>query len=133
MKRILIYILLLLPVSGSYAQKSKVKNDPAYDKKPLHFGFTLGLNTMDFAVKQSRSSYNVDSLFSEVSQLRPGFNINIVSNLRLTEYFDLRFLPGVSFGQRNLLFYKQRSLEDENHKLESSFIEFPLVGFHPAV
>jgi len=122
-----IYILLLLisfPLSG---QREKVKNDPSYDKKTLHFGFTLGLNTMDFKVVHNEASYNTDSLFAEVSQLRPGFNINIVSNLRLNETFDLRFLPGVSFGQRNLMFHKQKKLYDDNHTLESSFIEFPLV------
>ena len=122
-----VFLTGVIVFSEASGQKPRVKNDPAYDKKPLHFGFTIGLNTMDFSVVQSSSGYKTDSLFTEVSQLRPGFNINVVSNVRLNEYFDLRFLPGIGFGQRNLLFHKERSLYDNKHSLESSFLEFPLV------
>jgi hypothetical protein len=122
-----LFIGLLLMAGNVFGQREKLKHDPAYDKKTLHFGFTLGLNTMDFTVVHNEAHYNHDSLFAEVDKLRPGFNINIVSNLKLNEMFDLRFLPGVSFGQRNLLFHKQRKLYNDNHSLESSFIEFPLV------
>ena len=126
LKRLLILILTCLPLVV-FSQKQKPKNDPAYDKKPLHFGFTIGLNTMDFTVYHS-GEYLKDSLYADVSQLRPGFNINIVSNLKLTKYFDLRFLPGISFGQRNLLYNKDKILVDDGiQKLESSFLEFPLL------
>ena len=126
LKRLLILILTCLPLVV-FSQKQKPKNDPAYDKKPLHFGFTIGLNTMDFTVYHS-GEYLKDSLYADVSQLRPGFNINIISNLKLTKYFDLRFLPGISFGQRNLLYNKDKILVDDGiQKLESSFLEFPLL------
>jgi len=127
LKRLLILILTCLPLVV-FSQKQKPKNDPAYDKKPLHFGFTIGLNTMDFTVYHS-GKYQKDSLYADVSQLRPGFNIGIVSNLKLAEYFDLRFLPGISFGQRNLLYTdKDKNLIDDGiQKIESSFLEFPLL------
>jgi len=126
LKRLLILILTCLPIIG-FSQKQKPKNDPAYDKKPLHFGFTIGLNTMDFTVYHSEK-YQQDSLYADVSQLHPGFNIGIVSNLKLAEYFDLRFLPGISFGQRNLHYYKNKILCDYGiQKIESSFLEFPLL------
>ena len=32
----------------------------------------------------------------------PGFNLQIVSNLKIGENFDLRFLPGFSFAERNV-------------------------------
>ena len=41
-----------------------------------------------------------DSLYPEVSKLNPGINIQIVTDLRPAKYLDIRFLPGVSFGQR---------------------------------
>ncbi len=126
LKRLLILILTCLPLVV-FSQKKKPENDPAYDKKPLHFGFTIGLNTMDFTVYHSKE-YKQDSLYADVSQLRPGFNIGIVSNLKLAEYFDLRFLPGISFGQRNLLYNKDKIMIDDGiQKIESSFLEFPLL------
>ena len=101
-----------------------MQNDPGHDFKLLHFGFTVGFNTMDFRVDHSDNAY--DSLYAEVSRLSPGFHIQIVSNLRLAKYFDLRFLPGISFGQRYLK-YIHNSEELSEMKLESSFIEFPLL------
>jgi hypothetical protein len=105
----------------------KPKNESWYDEKPLHFGFTVGFNTMDFNITPSQSFFRSDSLFPDVSQLNPGINIQIVTNLRAGTYFDLRFLPGVSFGQRVINYYKDKEPYPVPQRLESSFLEFPLL------
>lgn len=117
-------MLIHFDLSG---QKQKPKNKSWYDDKLLHFGFSLGFNTMDFNITPSQSYLSVDSLYPEVSRLNPGINIQIVTDLHPVRYFDIRFLPGVSFGQRNIRYYKNQVLIDEQQKLESSFIEFPLL------
>jgi hypothetical protein len=50
-----------------------------------------------------------------------------VTNLRAGEYFDIRFLPGVSFGQRMINYYKNQVSYPTPQRLESSFLEFPLL------
>ena len=72
-----------------------------------------------------------------MSILNPGINIQVVTNFRPARYFDLRFLPGVSFGQRNIRYYTIKSTDgvpdqyeatyDESQRIESSFLEFPLL------
>ncbi|MDX2443113.1 MAG: porin family protein [Bacteroidales bacterium] len=135
MKRFILVILLLIPIIG-FSQEKKPKNNSNYDKKTLHYGFTLGLNAMDFITYPSSSAYMPDSLFPQVTPLHPGFNINVVTSLRLTDYLNLRFLPGISFGQRTIYFYENqvntegeinRVLVSTDQKLESSFLEFPLL------
>jgi len=121
-----ILVLLILSVS-TFAQKQKPKNESWYDEKLLHFGFSLGFNGMDFNITPSLSNMQADSLYPEVSKLNPGINIQIVTNLKPASYFDIRFLPGVSFGQRNVRFYKSQVHENEKQRLESSFLEFPLL------
>ncbi len=111
----------------SYSQKQKPKNESWYDDKPLHFGFSLGLNTMDFNITPSQENYVMDSLYPEVSILNPGINIQIVTNFRPGKYFDIRFLPGVSFGHRNIRYYRDNILINQQQRLESSFLEFPLL------
>lgn len=120
----------------AFAQKQKPKNDSWYDDKPLHFGFSLGLNLMDFDITPAKTTLNPDFLQPEVTKLNPGINIQIVTNLRLHKYADLRFLPGVSFGQRNIKFYKDANpdplvtemvIYNESQRLESSFLEFPFL------
>lgn len=117
--------MLFATVSG---QKAKVLNYSTHDDHPIHFGFCLGLNTMDFIVKPNFQSFSKDSILADVSAPSVGFHIQIVSNYRLGDYFDLRFLPGISFGQRNLNFFKKNKLiEHGQQKLESNFLEFPLL------
>jgi hypothetical protein len=105
-----------------FAQKKKVRHDPIYDKKPVHFGFTVGLNTMDFNVDLSG-----DSLYADVSRLSPGFNVGIVSNFKLNDYFDIRILPGITFGQRKISYHKNKKIFNDDNKIESSFLEFPMI------
>jgi len=123
---ILIFIFLLnqLNLSG---QKQKPKNESWYDDKPLHFGFSLGFNTMDFDITPSQKYYQINSLYPEVSKLNPGINIQIVTDLRPANHLDIRFLPGVSFGQRVIMFYKNGVLVNNQQRLESSYLEFPLL------
>ena len=108
------------------AQKAKPKNDSNYDERLLHFGFSMGLNTMDFNAKMNPSDTN--NWTAEVVSLKPGINIQIVMDYRPATYLDVRFLPGVSFGQRNLNFYDEDGvLVNDKQQLESSFLEFPLL------
>ncbi|MDR0713755.1 MAG: PorT family protein [Bacteroidales bacterium] len=113
-------------VSGQLKQK-KVLNYQQHDHKVIHFGFCLGLNAMDFNVSPSLSDYRNDSLLSNVSELSPGFHIQAVSALRITNNLELRFLPGVAFGSRALQFFKSGKLYDDHHQIESSYIELPLL------
>jgi hypothetical protein len=124
---IIFSILFFLIHTTSSGQKQKPKNSSWYDEKLLHFGFSLGLNTMDFKITPSQTYLATDSLYPEVSKLNPGINIQIVTDLRPAKYFDIRFLPGVSFGQRIIMFYKNQVLYNDKQELESSFLEFPLL------
>ena len=133
LRKRLLYIalagLFLLFHIDSFSQKQKPKNDSWYDDKLLHFGFSLGLNLMDFNITPSQTYLEQDGYYPEVSLLNPGINIQIVTNLRPAKYFDLRFLPGVSFGQRNVRYFDYETLEiiNERQRIESSFLEFPLL------
>jgi hypothetical protein len=115
----------------SFSQKEKPKNDSWYDDKLLHFGFSLGLNLMDFNITPSQTALETDGYYPEVSILNPGINIQIVTDLRPGRHFDLRFLPGVSFGQRNVRYYDYNTdppeILNESQRIESSFLEFPLL------
>ena len=123
-----VFLLIFLLFNYSiFGQMPKPKNESWYDDKPLHFGFTLGTNLMDFNIIPSQIHLASDSLYPHVSILNPGINIQIVSNLRISKYFDLRFLPGVSFGQRVVRYYKNKVIYNDQQKLESSFLEFPLL------
>lgn len=123
-RKTFIFLILLIPFVVA-AQKAKPKNDSNYDERLLHFGFSMGANTMDFNTKMN--PLDTSNLTAEVVNLKPGLNIQIVMDYRPATYFDIRFLPGVSFGQRNINFYKDGALYNDQQQIESSFLEFPLL------
>lgn len=126
-RKLVILLTILLAGSVTLAQAPKVKNLTTHDDHALHFGFNVGLNTMDFGFRQNLS--DTARLNADLYQLQPGFHVSIVSNLRLGNYFDLRFLPGISFGQRDIEFldFNADPIESSPQKISSSFIEFPLL------
>ena len=83
---------------------------------------------MDFAIHPNLE-YTSDTLLVLQSTPQWGFNIGIVSSLRITEYTDLRFVPTLSFGERILDYTLRNSGANINvhKKVESTFIDFPFL------
>lgn len=121
-----------------FAQKQQIKNLPNYDRKKLHFGFTVGINSMDFIIKKSADFINDETIYAIENNPQVGFHIGPVSNLRLGEHFDLRLLINLSFGQRDLTYWTVKdttatTLTPHTMKIASTFIEFPLLLKYKAV
>lgn len=110
------------------AQKVKAINLPNYDYHTIHFGFLLGINKADFIVHPTANLALLDSVYVLESTPQSGFNLGIVSNLRISEYADLRFIPALAFSTRNLEYtFKSKKGEITRKKsVESTFVEFPL-------
>ncbi len=148
MKRLFYILLLLFVVFRAEAQRLLVRNLTTFDDKRIHFGFTLGVNAIDFDVSHYQTLdqnpkfkpetvnghqlNGKEQIRADVPTLIPGFTVGIVTNLRLTESFDLRFLPGISFGERRLVYNIQ--IQDLNNvpnkdyfPIKSTFLDFPLL------
>lgn len=116
-----------------YGQRTKPLNLPDYDKEKLHFGFTLSVNKADFVVTPAVASIKPDSVLSVECVPDWGFNLGIVSDLRLHNYVTLRFLPTLSFQGRALEYRihptsatKPDTFFMEVKKVESTLLEFPI-------
>ena len=138
MKKIGILLLALFFVGTIFAQNVQKSNNLIYlDRKPVHWGFTFGANTMGFTIHKN-STFLSDSLniYGIENQIAPGFHLGPIVNFRLGRYFDLRFLVNLSFGQRTLNYYTfsgsasdtvPSSYATTPMKIASTFIEFPLL------
>lgn len=112
------------------AQRNIPMNLPKLDNQAAHFGYTLGLNTMDFVIRPTGLFYTqFDSIYAVEVGRYVGFNINMISNLRLANYLDLRFLPGLTFGQRDIHYKYIKNGEYRRHTMmiESTFLDFPVL------
>ncbi len=111
------------------AQKTRVNNLEKYDKQKIHFGFLLGINTTDFRVNRASNFYKLDSVLVLEPQKKGGFNLGIITDLKISENFNLRFVPELAFSQRDLEYYIQyptKKTETVVKKVESTFLNFPL-------
>ena len=59
-----------------------------------------------------------------------GFNVGLIGDLRINDFFNLRFEPGLYANQRNLIYPDQDGLNSENDKIreiKSTYIHLPLL------
>jgi hypothetical protein len=136
MRRITIILILLVSASLLSAQEKRPRNLPAFDYKKLHWGFTVGLNSMDYAIKRNPA---VTNLYADVIGFQPaGFQVNIVSDLRLSDYWNLRFLPGINLGSRDVVYFDPTKNWEvatytiagntyDKMTIGSSYLDFPLL------
>ena len=115
MRKIIVLLFFAFIIKG-HAQKSKniFSRDPIinlenFQKKRMYYGFYLGFNSYDFKIDYK--TVGPDILIKRTT----GFNVGIVADLKLQEYIDLRFEPG--------LYYSGDALREVN----STYIHFPLL------
>jgi len=64
-----------------------------FQKKNYYFGISLGLNSSGYEVNRSSNFISNDSINIVNGIYRPGFNLHIITNLKIGDYFDFRFIP----------------------------------------
>ncbi len=127
---LLVLMLVFLFVNSLFAQKARGNyNYMDFNQKPYYFGITLGYNQSQFKVNRSASFILNDSFRVVSPQTGPGFNLGVVTNLKIGEYFDVRFLPTLSFAERNISY---RRVLDKNAstpaipaKFDAVLVEMP--------
>lgn len=134
--RLPVVFLCLLPMTASaqIGQGSNL-NYRDFQQKPYYFGITLGINNSNYRIYHSKNFIRNDSFARAESVTGPGFNLGIVSNLKVGEYFDLRFLPTLSFTEHTIRYSpvgeRGRIL---NRPIQSVLVEVPFhVRYKSAV
>ncbi len=126
--------MMLLPTVSlaqfpiKYKEK-KIKNLPKYDRRMFHFGFILGTNYSDLAVTNIKGLAALDSVYVVEPAAAIGFNLGIVSDMRIGEHFNIRFIPGISFvgrGMNYTLIERDTITTTYEKTVESVFLEVPL-------
>lgn len=148
-----IALLFVIGMTNSVeAQRRAIRYLANYENEPYHFGFVLGFNQMMYQIHNvgdfqniphapdqwPGGNFNPDAtrsiyVYNLETQRVPGFNVGIIGSKRLGRYFDLRFIPSLSFGERRLDYTLY--IENTDYILEkktfskaifSTFVEFPL-------
>jgi len=154
LKYFIISIICTVGYFHTDAQQRRVDNLTHFDDRPLHFGFYLGLNTMDYRIANYANIYNnpvfsdpklkadaqaiyrnKTSFAAEIYTILPGFTVGGVVNYRLSRDFDLRFTPGMSLGSRSFKYfveidksvYQSSGIDKDTYlTTPSAYVDIPL-------
>ena len=156
LKILAVALLLAAKVVPAQAQRRVVHYLPTYENEPYHFGFLLATGSMSYTIKTIENYQNVALstspnnpwpdgkfdisntpylyVYNVETKPAPSFTVGIIGSKRLGRYFDLRFIPSLSFGDRemNYTIYGQDNagniskIEKTKKVLFTTFVEFPL-------
>ena len=126
---ILIFFIFIFSINtyGQLFTKKKVINNENFDKPSLSWGYFLGMNNYDY-------NFDYISDFTDIqTEKSAGFNVGLIGNFRISDYFDLRFEPGLVMSNRNLIYnpiqFSEEDFNENIHKREikSTYIHLPLL------
>lgn len=85
------------------APREKLYNRPYADGKLLHLGFSVGAHFQDLSFTHNGFvSPDGQRWVAEVPSFSPGFCVNVLGDLRLNRYMNLRLTPGMYFGSKTV-------------------------------
>ncbi len=145
-------ILLGIIAVPAQAQRRAIHYLPNYENEPYHFGFLIAYNQMMYTVKTIEDYQNqplpADSwpngpysipntknlyVYNIETHQTPGFTVGIIGSKRLGRYFDLRFIPSLSFSERRMNYdvvveslTGERETKTFTKSIGTTFVEFPL-------
>ncbi|NER18667.1 type IX secretion/gliding motility protein PorT/SprT [Spongiivirga citrea] len=115
------FFVCVQAVSGQFL-RDQIINLENKDKDLLSWGYYLGFNQYDFKFNYEESQ--TDDILVNKSI---GFNVGLVGEVRLNDYFDIRFEPGLYYTQRDLMFPGFVEQRDMLREVKSTYIHFPLL------
>lgn len=145
-------LFLTALVVPAQAQRRVVHYLPKYENEPYHFGFLIAFNEMCYTVKTVEDYQNKPLppdywkwgqfdhdntrylyVYNVETKQTPGFTVGIIGSKRLGRYFDLRFIPSLSFSERRLDYDLVLEGYDGSkapmsfyRSIGTTFVEFPL-------
>lgn len=123
-------LFLLLCSAGLKAQRMHY-----FDTRDFNLGFTMGLNYggYDMTAQINQVDPNTGRLLYSVEMVRkPGIYLGLITNMKIVDNIDLRFMPSVSLEERDFRFNFDPSTTFNGEslvvkKIEASNLNLPLL------
>ncbi len=123
-KKIIIVAAAILLVTSVNAQIKGTYNFLDFAQKPYYFGITLAVNSASYQVVHSDAFIRNESIRIAESLTGSSFNLGMVTNLKIGQHFDFRFLPTLSFTDRKLQYFTTYNSQVDK-AISSVFVELP--------
>ena len=128
--KILLCCFLLLSCAGTGAaqqRNDKLLNRPYADLRRWHLGFSVGIHTLDLSFTHNGfTTDNGETWFMEQPDFSPGFCVNGLLDVRLNDYFNVRFTPGMYFGNRVVKMHDTTNDAWQQQNIKSNYVVIPV-------
>jgi len=124
-KKLIVFGFFIFTSLTFFAQRSKVNYLPTFDKRKIHYGFYLGLNQNDFKY----SLKNGSETFIE-TEPTAGFNVGLITDLRLHKNLNLRLEPGLMTNTKQITYNNPDPTIFTNgntREVNSTYLHVPLL------
>lgn len=107
--------------------QQKIYNRQYADLKRWHLGFSVGTHFQDLQFTHNGNiTADGQQWYTEIPSFSPGFCVNVLGDLRLHKYFNLRFTPGIYFGNKVAHFRDQNSDLVNKQDIKTTYVVLPL-------
>lgn len=126
-KKLLTVCLLLLACSLVAQRNNKILNRPYADLKQWHLGFSVGMLTQNLEfthlgpLEEGGRQY-----FASVPGFSPGFTVNLLADLRLHQFVNLRFSPGMYFAAKTVHILDYDAGTQELQSVKNAYVALPI-------
>lgn len=126
--RLLLVLCLTIFAQTADAQRNnKLYNRPYADQKPLHLGFSVGMHMQDLKFTHNgMMTADGETWFMEVPSYSPGFCVNVLGDLRLHKHFNLRFSPGMYFGNKVVKMLDTTKGGEAQQNVKTAYVVAPI-------
>ncbi|MDR2684030.1 MAG: PorT family protein [Prevotellaceae bacterium] len=125
--------ILIISVLTIYNIAVKSQNLVMADYRPIHFGFMLGTNLMDFGIKPTLQQIDGVVYQADISKLTPGFSVGVIGDVRLGEYFNFRLIPALHLGERSISYVNDKNSEVLRQNIKTNLLTVPVYFKYSAV
>ncbi|MDO5760302.1 MAG: outer membrane beta-barrel protein [Bacteroidota bacterium] len=127
-KRMFVFIMFCSIVGIKANAQSSPPNMPEYDEQVLHFGVTLGYNSLYSNMVKKADLPLYDTIMGFSSHSEPGLAIGVSADLRLLSFLHLRFIPTLVLSERTFVYnvLKNDNYTERRNSLEVIYLEAPL-------
>lgn len=128
-RRIILMFLILAASFGAAAQtlNDKLLNRPYADLRKWHLGFSIGAHTQDITFTHNGFvTESGEEWFMDQPDFSPGFCVNGLIDYRLSSYLNLRFTPGMYFGNRNITMRDNASESILKQNIKTTYVVLPV-------
>ena len=129
-KKVIISFIIILNCI-CFIQETKAQfNQLDHDKKGHYFGITGAFNSSRFKYYYSKDFITNDTILQIGTKPGPGFNLGLMVNKRISKRFDVRMIPAMSFGEKNMQFvvhdFKTGNDSTAKFNIQNIYIDIPV-------